>query len=265
MKKHIIIGKPINHSLSPKLHEFWFKQHNINAEYIKLEPNENELENILNKIKTNEIFGMNVTVPFKQSVLKFLDDKSDIVKQTNSVNTIYNKNGIIFGDNTDVYGFKQSLIKHRINLKKKTVMILGAGGVVPSLVCALLDMKVNKIFISNRTEEKAKSLSQNYPNVEVIQWGKLENFDMYINATSLGLKDTDKIEFNYKKLNEKKIFYDIIYNPLKTNFLKEAEKLNHLILNGRDMFLYQGQKAFNLWHNIMPKVDDELLRYLYND
>lgn len=265
MKKHIIIGKPIKHSLSPKIHNYWFKKNNIDAFYKKISPEQNELENIIKKIKTGEIHGMNITVPYKERVIPFLEDQSDLSRQTKSVNTIFNKKGKIYGDNTDVYGFEKSITNEKINLQNKSVLIFGAGGVVPSIILALNNLKTKKIFISNRTLEKAEIVKEKFKNIQILEWGIIENCDIFINATSIGLNNNDKFNFNFSQISEKKIFYDVIYNPSKTNFLQEAEKQGHRIINGQDMFLYQAQKAFFLWHNLSPKVDNNLIEFLYND
>ena len=265
MKKHIIIGKPIKHSLSPKIHNYWFKKNNIDAFYEKISPEQNELENIIKKIKTGEIYGMNITVPYKERVIPFLEDQSDLSRQTKSVNTIFNKQGKIYGDNTDVYGFEKSITNEKINLQNKSVLIFGAGGVVPSIILALNNLKTKKIFISNRTLEKAEIIKEKFKNIQILEWGIIENCDIFINATSIGLNNNDKFNFNFSQISEKKIFYDVIYNPSKTNFLQEAEKQGHRIINGQDMFLYQAQKAFFLWHNLSPKVDNNLIEFLYND
>ena len=265
MKKHIIIGKPIKHSLSPKIHNYWFKKNNIDAFYEKISPEQNELENIIKKIKTGEIYGMNITVPYKERVIPFLEDQSDLSRQTKSVNTIFNKQGKIYGDNTDVYGFEKSMTNEKINLQNKSVLIFGAGGVVPSIILALNNLKTKKIFISNRTLEKAEIVKEKFKNIQILEWGIIENCDIFINATSIGLNNNDKFNFNFSQISEKKIFYDVIYNPSKTNFLQEAEKQGHRIINGQDMFLYQAQKAFFLWHNLSPKVDNNLIEFLYND
>jgi shikimate dehydrogenase len=265
MKKHIIIGKPIKHSLSPKIHNYWFKKNNIDAFYEKISPQQNELENIIKKIKTGEIHGMNITVPYKERVIPFLEDQSDLSRQTKSVNTIFNKQGKIYGDNTDVYGFEKSITNEKINLQNKSVLIFGAGGVVPSIILALNNLKTKNIFISNRTLEKAEIVKEKFKNIQILEWGIIENCDIFINATSIGLNNNDKFNFNFSQISEKKIFYDVIYNPSKTNFLQEAEKQGHRIINGQDMFLYQAQKAFFLWHNLSPKVDNNLIEFLYND
>jgi len=265
MKNHLIIGNPVSHSLSPKIHNYWFKENNIEAKYEKISLTENKIETIIQKIKNKEIYGMNVTVPFKQTVIPFLETQSETALKTNSVNTIFNKDGKIHGDNTDVYGFEKSIITNKINLKGKSALIFGAGGVVSSIIYALLKLKIKKIFISNRTLENAKLIKKKYNLVEIIEWGELENCDLFINSTSVGLKTGDSLELNFKNLEENKIFYDVIYNPRKTSFLLEAEKNGHKIINGRDMFLYQAQKAFNLWHNFTPAIDEKLIKFLYND
>jgi shikimate dehydrogenase len=265
MKKHLIIGKPIDHTLSPKIHNYWFKNNNIDANYEKLLVKSDELEEIIKKIKNDEIYGMNVTVPYKQSVIPFLEDQSDLAKQTNSVNTIFKKNGKIFGDNTDIYGFEKSITNEEINIKDKSALILGAGGVVSSIILALNNLKVKKIFISNRTLEKAEVIKNRFKNIQILDWGKIKDCDIFINATSIGLNNNEKINFDFNKISGQKIFYDVIYNPLETNFLKKASNLGHKIINGENMFLYQAQKAFHLWHNILPKIDKKLLNFLYND
>ena len=265
MKKHLIIGNPISHTLSPKLHNYWFEKNKINGKYDKVLLKENEIESLIKKIKTKELHGMNVTVPYKQIVIPHLESLSETAKITNSVNTIFNKKGKIYGDNTDVYGFEKSITNEKINLQNKSVLIFGAGGVVPSIILALNNLKTKKIFISNRTLEKAEIVKEKFKNIQILEWGIIENCDIFINATSIGLNNNDKFNFNFSQISEKKIFYDVIYNPSKTNFLQEAEKQGHRIINGQDMFLYQAQKAFFLWHNLSPKVDNNLIEFLYND
>ena len=265
MKKHLIIGNPISHSLSPKIHNYWFQENNIDGEYDKVLLKENEIEPIIQKVKTNEIHGMNITVPYKQTVIPFIETLSESAKMTNSVNTIFNKGGKIYGDNTDIYGFEKSLLNRKIELKNKEALIFGAGGVVPSIILALSKLKVKKIYVSNRTLKNANLIKEKFDFIEVIEWEKIIDCDLFINSTSVGLKDGESLDLSFDNLKGKKFFYDVIYNPSKTSFLLNAEKKGHEIINGRDMFLYQAQKAFNLWHNLTPNIDDQLINYLYND
>ena len=259
MKKYIVIGNPIEHSLSPKLHNHWIRENNIDAIYDKKQLNENDIEAIINEVKNDKISGINVTVPFKKSIIPYLDQLTLIAKEAQSVNTIFKKDNKVFGDNTDIGGFEHSLKHINYNVKNKKVFILGAGGVVPSIILALKKLGVSKISLSNRTKEKAEYLKKIYKDLEVISWGQCVDFDIIINATSLGLKNNDQIELDFSKFKSDKLFYDVIYNPSKTNFLLKGEKLGNKIENGKMMFIYQAQLAFKIWHNILPKVDDKLL------
>ena len=165
----------------------------------------------------------------------------------------------IIGDNTDVSGFKRALEHINYNVKNKKVFILGAGGVVPSIIIALKSLGVSKLTLSNRTKKKAEDLKKIHPNLEVIEWGQNTDFDIIINATSLGLKNEDKIDLDFSKHSSNKLFYDVIYNPNKTKFLSEGEQLGNKIENGKMMFIYQAQLAFKIWHDILPTASDELL------
>ena len=259
MKKYIVIGNPIEHSLSPKLHNHWIRENNIDAIYDKKQLNEKDIEAIINEVKNDKINGINVTIPFKKSIIPYLDQLTLIAKEAQSVNTIFKKDNKVFGGNTDIGGFEHSLKHINYDVKNKKVFILGAGGVVPSIILALKKLGVSKISLSNRTKEKAEDLKKIYKDLEVISWGQCVDFDIIINATSLGLKKDDQIELDFSKFKSDKLFYDVIYNPSKTNFLLKGEKLGNKIENGKMMFIYQAQLAFKIWHNILPKVDDKLL------
>jgi shikimate dehydrogenase len=262
MKKFLVIGNPIEHSLSPTLHNYWIKNNGIDAIYEKQKLDESELGQIIEDIKKKKINGVNVTVPFKKAIIPFLDELSVEAEKTQSVNTLYLKNKKVVGHNTDIIGFETSIEKTKYNLVNKKVLILGAGGVVPSIIFALNKMKVSKIIISNRTKEKAQNLKKNFKNVELIEWGEVLNFDMIINATSIGLKEDDNIKLNFSSISGNKFFYDVIYNPSETNFLKIGKKLGNKTLNGKLMFIYQGLAAFNIWHGLKPDVDENVIKLL---
>ena len=264
IKKYFVIGNPIDHSLSPKLHNYWLKENNINALYDKIKLNENDLENFIKDIRQQKITGCNVTVPFKQAVIPFLDKLSPEAKQTRSVNTIIFNDGSLVGHNTDIVGFTKAIQGLSFNLRGKKVLILGAGGVVPSIIFALNKMGVSKIIVSNRTRQKAENLKNLFENLKTIEWGNIEYFDMIINATSLGLNN-EKINLDFSNAGKNKLFYDVIYNPAETNFLKNAKKNGNLIENGKLMFVYQALEAFKLWHEVEPKIDNEIFKLLEND
>ena len=264
MKKYFVIGNPINHSLSPKLHNYWIKENNIDAIYDKKKIEEKNLQNIISEVKEKKISGINVTVPFKKAVIPYLDKLSPEAEQTQSVNTIILSNDNLVGHNTDIYGFTKAIEDLNFNIQDKIFFILGAGGVVPSIIFALNKMNVSKIIISNRTRQKADDLKSQFKFLNVIDWGNLPKFDVIINATSLGLNN-EAINLNFSDIGVNKLFYDVIYNPSETNFLKVGKKFGNRSENGKLMFVYQAMEAFKLWHGIEPKINDETLKLLEND
>jgi shikimate dehydrogenase len=262
MKKFLVIGNPIEHSLSPKLHNYWIKNNDIEAIYEKKKLDENELEHLVLQIKQKKIHGVNVTVPFKKAIIPFLDKLTAEAQSTESVNTLYLKDDKVIGHNTDIIGFETSIKESKFNIFKKEILILGAGGVVPSIIFALNKMKVSKIKISNRTKEKAENLKKLFKNIEIIDWGVVPNFDMVINATSIGLKKGDQINLDFSSTSKNSLFYDVIYNPKETNFLRKGKIIGNMTLNGKLMFIYQALSAFNIWHGIEPNVNEDVFKLL---
>ena len=248
--------------MSPKIHNFWFKKYNIDAIYEKREAKEIELTDIIKEIREEKIEGANVTVPFKQKIIPHLDDLSERSNKTKSVNTIIRNGDKIIGDNTDIYGFTQSLKNHSLELLGKIALIIGAGGVAPSIITGLENLGVKKIFIKNRTFKKIENLKKKFPRIELLKWDDHIDFDIVINATSLGLKEEDKINLNFDNLKSQKIFYDTIYNPPMTNFLKNAKQKEHKIINGKLMLFLQAQKAFEIWTKILPELNEEFLEHI---
>ena len=262
MKKFLVIGNPIEHSLSPTLHNYWIKSSGIDAIYEKQKLDDSELRLIIEQLKKRKIDGVNVTVPYKKAIIPFLDELSIEAKNTQSVNTLYLKNNKVVGHNTDIIGFETSIEKFNYDVFNKEVLILGAGGVVPSIIFALNKMKVSKIKISNRTKKKAENLKTIFKNIEIVEWGEVPNVDMIINATSVGLKKEENINLDFSLISKDSFFYDIIYNPRETNFLKTGKSLGNITLNGKLMFIYQALYAFKIWHGIEPDVNKEVIELL---
>jgi shikimate dehydrogenase len=262
MKKYLVIGNPIEHSLSPKLHNYWIKKNNIDAVYDKKQLNKVDIDNIILEVKSGKIDGINVTVPFKQSVIPFLDELTPLAKESQSVNTIFKENNKIIGHNTDIGGFELALKYINYDVKDKKIFILGAGGVVPSIILSLKKMGVSRIILSNRTKKKAEDLKKIYQDIEIVDWGEIADFNIIINATSVGLKSDDEIKLDYTDIGPNKLFYDVIYNPKQTNFLSKAKKFGNQIENGKMMFIYQAHQAFAIWHKILPNIDEETIKLL---
>jgi shikimate dehydrogenase len=262
MKKYLVIGNPIEHSLSPTLHNYWIKKNNIDAIYEKKKVNKEDIKDIILQVRKGEIDGVNITIPFKNCVIPFLDQLSPLAAETQSVNTVYKKDNKIIGHNTDIGGFELALKHIGYEVKNKRILILGAGGVVSSLIVALKKMKASKIILSNRTKEKAENLKRKISGLEVVNWGEIIDFDMIINATSLGLKKEDQIKIDFSNLTTNKFFYDIIYNPAETVFLSKAKASGNKTENGKIMFIYQAHEAFAIWHKILPIINNEIIKLL---
>ena len=223
---------------------------------------EGDIEGIIYQIKKGNVHGINVTVPFKKSVISFLDELSPEANESQSVNTIYKESDKVIGHNTDIAGFELGLRHYKYDVKDKKVFILGAGGVVPSIILALKKMGTSKIVISNRTKKKAENLKKIFTDLEIINWEESTKFDMIINATSMGLNKDDEIKLDYADIGPNKFFYDVIYNPLQTNFLKKAKMFGNKIENGKMMFIYQAHQAFTIWHKVMPEIDEETIKLI---
>ena len=271
-KKFLVIGNPIKHSLSPQLHKYWFGKNKINSEYKKLKIDQKQIKKILDKIRKKQIEGINVTIPFKNSVIKYLDILEGDAKKTSSVNTIYLRKQKLIGDNTDVYGFAFGILK-KIKSKIKAAGIIGAGGVTSSIILALIKKGVRKIYITNRTFSKLKVFKKKFKGIIFpIRWNEyLKEFrevQILINVSSLGMKGQKDLKFDFSIFNKKINVVDIVYNPENTKFLRDARRYGHKTFSGLDMFVYQAQKAFYIWNKKRPKITNIIykkLRKLIND
>ena len=272
MNNYFVIGNPIVHSLSPVIHNHWFKKYHIEGHYEKKKLEEEDLKNFTSEIRNNKnINGANITVPFKKKIINFLDELSPAAQTTQSVNTIVKKNGKIIGYNTDVSAFNETIknyIKNKFDDKSLHSLIIGAGGVTSSVISSLVNLNnINSTsYIMNRTKKNAEDLVlkglnglSNIP--KILEWGDIpKNLDIIINTTSVGLiKDENlNLDFSSYKGRNSTLFYDLIYNPKETNFLTDAKKRGNQIKNGKMMFLLQAKHAFRLWTNVDAEIDNEV-------
>ena len=271
-KKFLVIGNPIKHSLSPQLHKYWFGKNKINAEYKKLKIDQKQIKKILDKIRKKQIEGINVTIPFKNSVIKYLDILEGDAKKTSSVNTIYLRKQKLIGDNTDVYGFAFGILK-KIKSKIKAAGIIGAGGVTSSIILALIKKGVRKIYITNRTFSKLKVFKKKFRGIIFpVRWNEhlkvFREVQILINVSSLGMQGQKDLKFDFSTFNKKINVVDIVYNPENTKFLRDARRYGHKAFSGLGMFVYQAQKAFYIWNKKKPKITKVIykkLRKLIND
>ena len=269
MNKYLVIGNPIDHSLSPIIHNYWIKKNNIKAIYDKERLKSDDLKNLIIKIREKKISGVNVTVPFKKEIIPYIDKLTFGAEATQSVNTILlTDDSKIVGCNTDIGGFENAIKYTKYDISGKKIFILGSGGVTPSIIFALYKMNVSSITLTNRTRTKADYL-QNFYNsntvkkneridIKVVDWGEVPEFDMIINATSVGLNSDDNLDLDLSKIGKNKFFYDVIYSPNETNFLKKGKDLGNKTENGKKMFIFQAAEAFKIWHDIQPEINEEV-------
>ena len=278
MNKYLVIGNPIAHSLSPLLHNYWFKKYRfLDSIYEKKKVEKKDLKKIVERIKNDEVKGVNVTVPFKREIFNFIDTAPHEVQFTKSVNTLVKENDKVVGYNTDQQGFEISLEENDWDCKDKKILIIGAGGVTPSILSTFIKVDgAEKIYLSNRTRSKAEELKKFWDKaidfyqmkkdtIEVIDWEKKSELcDLIINTTSVGLTKDEKLNFDFSDYNNKKnvLFYDLIYNPKETNFLKDARIRGNRTINGKMMFLWQAHLAFKMWTGVSPKIDEEVIKLL---
>jgi shikimate dehydrogenase len=265
-KNFLVIGSPIKHSSSPFLHNYWFHKNKINCEYKKLETTKSSIKKILNKVRKREIEGINVTIPFKNSVIQYLDILKGDALKTSSVNTVYLNKKKLVGENTDVYGFSSGVLR-KVKTRIKTAGIIGAGGVVSSIILALIQKGAKKIYITNRTFSKLKVFKKKFKKVIYpIKWNDrykvFADVQILINVTSLGMLGQKDLKFDFSIFNKRINVVDIVYNPENTRFLKDASLNAHKIFTGLDMFIYQAQKAFYIWNRKNPKITKDIYKKL---
>ena len=266
-KKYGIIGNPIKHSLSPTLHNYWFDKYKIDATYSVIETSESELKNVVKNVRDRNLSGINITLPYKQKIVPHLDVLVNDAEITGSVNTLYlDEKGTIVGENTDVFGVQAAYLKEVDNVNTKKALVIGAGGVSPSIILSLQKSGVKNISIINRTIEKCIFLKKKFKILNILEWKnikeEIKKYDIIINATSLGLKNGQDFNFNFEDTKKNLIYIDTIYNPLETRTLKFLKERKIKVLNGLDMFIYQGQKTFYLWNKINPEIDQKLIETL---
>ncbi len=256
-KVYGIIGYPVKHSKSPQFQTAAFLSLKINGIYLPFEVKPEDIEDAVKGIKALSIKGINVTVPHKEEVIKYLDEVSQEVKYIGACNTIKNTDGYLIGYNTDAYGFIEGLKEILPEPHKKSFLIIGAGGASRAVLYGLINEGVQNIIVANRTVEKVYQIIEDFKTLNrfvdrIIQpvsldqiEKKIDNVDIIVNTTSVGLKDEDLPLFDYSKIKKDHIVIDIIYK--KTKLLQAAEKKGCLYQDGLPMLLYQGTKAFEIW------------------
>lgn len=253
-----VIGHPIEHSMSPPMHNNAYKQLNMDYVYVAFHVQPENIENLINSSKTMGIKGLNVTIPHKTTIIPYLDEIDETAEKIGAVNTIQFKNGIAKGYNTDGIGAIKSIQEHT-TLKDKNILIIGAGGASKAISFTLINENINSLTIANRSQNNAENLINNikkqteFTNINYQQINNVDEIlnqtDIIINTTPIGMYPNHQVKPPIKtdNINNKHVIMDIIYNPLETQLLKQAKEKGATTINGTSMLINQGLESFKIF------------------
>ena len=265
-----VIGWPINHSKSPKVHGFWLKKYNIDGVYHALSVSPNRLSQALKGVAALGFRGVNLTIPHKIEAMALCDRIDDTAKRIGAVNTVtICKDGLLSGTNSDAYGFIENLYnKSSWTASQGPAVILGAGGAARAVAVALSDAGVDQIRIINRTREHAEALivDTKIKNAVAESWKyrheALEGAGLLVNSTNLGMAGCEPLDINLSMLPRSATVNDIVYVPLLTELLKASKNRGNETVDGLDMLLYQAKVGFRLWYGVSPDVTSDQRTYV---
>ena len=269
-KKAGVIGWPIDHSLSPRLYRYWLKKYKVPGSYDAFCLQSSAITEFL-KNKTEEGFvGLNVTVPHKQMVIEHLDGLSNRASKVGAVNTItMKKDGRLFGDNTDGFGFIENLKQNStdFNATAGPCVVIGSGGAARAIVAALINAGAPKVKLVNRTRRNAEALADDIGGpIDVLDWNErhdsLADAILVTNTTTLGMVGKPPLELSLDLLPINALVNDIVYAPIKTQLLKNAMAKGNPYVDGIGMLLHQARPGFTEWFGVKPKVTDDLRRHV---
>ncbi|WP_412551337.1 shikimate dehydrogenase [Shimia sp. MIT910701] len=263
-----VIGNPIAHSKSPVLHGHWLKTYDIAGHYVPLEVEADALGDVLKAMPKMGFVGCNVTIPHKERMMQFVDQITDRATLIGAVNTlIFLNDGSILGDNTDGYGFIENLRQGapEWDASAGPAVVLGAGGAARAVVASLLDAGAPEILLTNRTRVRADKLREDFgARVKVVEWVQagniLEEGATLVNTTSLGMTGKSELRVPMDGLRKETVVTDLVYTPLTTNFLRTANEIGCVTVDGLGMLLHQAVPGFERWFGRRPVVDDETRR-----
>ncbi len=272
IRRACVLGHGIAYSRSPLIHTYWIKKYGLNAEYNICDLPEESLPGFVDSIRNGELAGCNVTIPYKQTVVRYLDEIDDAASTTGSVNTIYCRDGILRGTSTDGAGYLGHLkqVHPAFRLNNARVLILGAGGAARSIAHVLVKSGCSVIYVANRTAKKAHEIAGTHPSiVKALNWEQLSlkagMVDLVINTTSLGMVGKQPLVFEVENTRPDCVISDIVYAPLETDLLTHARNLERPVLDGLGMLLHQAVPGFQLWFGVNPEVTGELRALIEQD
>lgn len=264
MKKACVIGWPIAHSRSPLIHSYWLRKYGIAGEYTRMPVEPSHLKEFVTSIEGRGFAGCNVTIPHKETVFRLITPADDLTSKLGVANTLYVRDRQVFGTSTDGEGFLSSLAAAAgYDTRLAPALVVGAGGAATAIVGALVEAGTPRIYVANRTMERAERLSRQFgKQVEPIEMAGAEqvmrNSLLLVNTTSLGMAGQGEFALGLKNLPEEAVVYDIVYVPLETRLLKEARARGNRTVGGLGMLLHQAVRGFQLWFGPKPEVTQEL-------
>jgi len=260
--KAAVLGWPVAHSLSPRLHGFWLKKYNISGQYNALAIELKDLRHALLSLAPQGFVGVNLTVPHKEAAMSFVTQCDETAKRIGAINTIVVRHdGTLEGRNTDAYGFTQNILAANFQHKNRPAIILGAGGAARAAIVALRDIGVSEIRILNRSQDKAQKLAGDFAGITVCDLqdaDALKNAALLVNATSLGMNGQPPLVIDLQYLPADALVTDMVYAPLMTDVLKQAVLRGNPVVDGLGMLLHQARPAFQAFFGHDPEVTDEL-------
>lgn len=262
MKKFGLLGEKLSHSFSEEIHNLFLKEKNIQGNYQLLEKNQGEIEEVLKMIKTGEYDGVNVTVPYKVEIMKYLDVISEEAKEIGAVNTVVCVNNELRGYNTDYFGFLKTLEINNINIMGVKILILGTGGAAKSVYNVLVKGGADKIFLATLRENNTFKRRKGDRIIHYAEISNIKNVDLVVNCTPVGMyPDIDGCPLSNEQLIESKYFIDLIYNPKETVLMKKYKVRGTKVINGFWMLIMQAIKAQEIWNNQI--FDEEIGKIIY--
>jgi shikimate dehydrogenase len=265
MIKACVIGWPISHSRSPLIHGYWLRQHGIEGIYTKVPVEPRDLPEFISSLAQNGYAGCNVTIPHKEAVFDLVEVEDEQTRRLGAVNTIHLRNGQIVGENTDGIGFFANLMASAPNtgIANQRVAILGAGGSAMAVAAVLLANGVMEIALINRSIERAESVRTRLgPAIKPTSWESrdqaLSECSLVVNTTSLGMAGQPALAVDLRSLPQSATVSDIVYVPLMTSFLQDAQARGHPVVTGLGMLLHQAVPGFTRWFGTRPEVTVEL-------
>ncbi|WP_120500009.1 shikimate dehydrogenase [Roseovarius sp. EL26] len=260
-----VIGCPIAHSKSPQIHGHWLKTLGLKGYYVPLHVEPENLRDVLRNMPKLGYVGANITIPHKEQALEIADVVSDHAAKIGAANTlVFTADGKIHADNTDGYGFIQNLRQSapKWDPRLGPALVLGAGGASRAIIVALLDTGVPEILLTNRTKARAETLCQEFgARLKVVDWEQADDavsdVATLVNTTSLGMTGKSPLTLSLANLNKKTLVTDIVYAPLKTALLAEAEAIGCPTVDGLGMLLHQAVPGFERWFGVRPEVDED--------